>query len=285
MSISNSVFVTGGTGNIGSAIVQELIAHSYQVKVLCKTAQSAHKATQLGATVVMGSLCEPQSWLSTLADCRAIIHTACTFDAQMGETDAALMRAIADQATTRNTPLIVIYTAGCWTYGSHDAVITETTPKHSVADFQWMLDNQVWLRDKENIDLRVVSPANVVREEEHYLPPILSWELQRCGHPVLPQGEAQTWSLVERQNLAELYRLVLERGRSGEEYIGSAEHRAPLASLLQQLSEQPIECGQAALWAEQYGSWTGGYALQQVFSSDKAIRELGWQPRPFLNLD
>jgi hypothetical protein len=91
-------------------------------------------------------------------------------------------------------------------------VITETTPKHSVADFQWMLDNIAWLSDKENIDLRVVSPVNVVCEEEHYLPPILSWEIERCGHPVLPADETQTWPLVERTNLAELYRLVLERG-------------------------------------------------------------------------
>ncbi|WP_125561070.1 NAD-dependent epimerase/dehydratase family protein [Pseudoalteromonas rubra] len=285
MSKHKSVFVTGGTGNIGSAIVQELIAHGYQVKVLCRNATSADKAEQLGATAVTGSLTGPQPWLSELTNCDVFIHTACTFDNKMGEIDATLMQAVAEYALTRTTPLILVYTAGCWAYGSHDAVITETTPKHSVADFQWMLDNIAWLSDKENIDLRVVSPVNVVCEEEHYLPPILSWEIERCGHPVLPTDEAQTWSLVERQNLAELYRLVLERGKSGEEYIGSAEHRAPLASLLRQLSEQPIECGQAAQWAKQYGSWTEGYALQQVFSSDKAMRELGWQPRPFLNLD
>ncbi|WP_125783520.1 NAD-dependent epimerase/dehydratase family protein [Pseudoalteromonas rubra] len=285
MNTNKSVLVTGGTGNIGSAIVAELLAQGYQVKVLCKDATSAQKAQDMGAVAVAGSLTEPQRWLEALTACEAMIHTACTFDEQMGAIDTALMQAVAGHALGRTAPLVLVYTAGCWAYGSHETVITETTPKHSVADFQWMLDNIAWLSDKENIDLRVVSPANVVREEEHYLPPILSWELERCGHPVLPADEAQTWPLVERKNLAELYRLVLERGRQGEEYIGSAEHRAPLAHLLRQLSEQPIECAQAAQWAEIYGTWTEGYALQQVFSSDKAIRELGWQPKPFLNLD
>lgn len=278
----NSVFVTGGTGNIGGAIVEELLSHRYQVKVLCKDETSANKANKVGAIPVLGSLTEPKTWLDELFPCDAFIHTACTFDEHMGKTDYALMHAIADHAQQRIQPLILLYTAGCWTYGSHDEVITELTPKSSVADFQWMLDGIEFLTNKENIELRIVSPANVVRSEDHYLPPILTWELERLGHPGLPKDNSQTWSLVERKNLAELYRLVLERGKKGEEYIGSAEHRAPLNHLLQKLSPHPVECGLEAQWAEYYGSWTEGYSLTQVFSSEKAIQELGWVPRKFI---
>ncbi|CAM3206844.1 NAD(P)H-binding protein [Vibrio neptunius] len=283
MSTINSAFVTGGTGNIGSAIVQELLAHKYQVKVLCKDEDSAGKVTHMGATPVLGSLTKPQAWVNELYECGVFIHTACTFDEHMADVDHAVMQAIANNALQRINPLIVVYTAGCWTYGSHDDVITESTPKQSVADFQWMLDSIEFLSGRENIDLRVVSPANVVSEEEHFLPPILSWELERCGHPTLPKDETQTWSLVERKNLAQLYRLVAENGRNGEEYIGSAEHRAPLKDILQKLSDQPLECGLESQWAELYGTWTEGYSLTQVFSSDKAIRELGWQPKTFLS--
>lgn len=279
LSANKSVFVTGGTGNIGSAIVEELITHKYQVKALCKDANSASNAEKVGAIPIRGSLTQPQTWLEELEHCDVFIHTACTFDEHMGDVDYALMQAISKQAAQRNNPLILVYTAGCWTFGDHTQVITELTPKNSIADFQWMLDNIAFLSNKENIDLRVVSPVNVVSQEQHFLPPILLWEIERCGHPTLPAEESQTWPLVERKNLAELYRLVMEKGRKGEEYIGSAEHRAPLKSLLQQLSSQPIESDMKEQWAKIYGTWTEGYGLTQVFSSEKAISELGWQPK------
>jgi len=241
MPLIKSVFVTGGTGNIGSSIVEELIAHKYQVMALCKDANSASNAENMGAIPVHGSLTQLSTWIYELENCDALIHTACTFDESMGDVDYALMKAISEQTAQRNSPLILVYTAGCWTFGDHTQVITELTPKNSISDFQWMLDNIAFLSDIENIDLRVVSPANVVSQEQHFLPPILLWEIERCGHPTLPVEESQTWPLVERKNLAELYRLVMEKGRKGEEYICSAEQSAPLNRLLRKLSSQPIE--------------------------------------------
>ncbi|BBN80696.1 hypothetical protein PA25_06810 [Pseudoalteromonas sp. A25] len=280
--IEKSVLITGGTGNIGSAVVEELLTFGYEVKVLCKDAASALKAKSMGALPVRGALQNASDWQSHIETCAALIHTACTFDEQMGKVDYDFLENIAWHAAHRPEPLIFLYTSGCWTYGSHQQVICEKTQKSSTADFRWMLDSIEFLSRQKGIELRVVSPTNVVSEQSQFLPPILLWEMERCGHPVMPQGEEQTWSLIERRNLAQLYRLVLENGRSGEEYIGSAEHQAPIKRLLENLSSERIETGALACWARFYGRWVEGYGLTQVFSSDKAIEELGWRPKKFV---
>ncbi|CAH9049805.1 hypothetical protein PSECIP111854_00373 [Pseudoalteromonas sp. CIP111854] len=284
MNDTKSVIITGGTGNIGSAVVEELLCHGYCVKVLCRSADSANKAKSMGAEPILGSLIKASTWLEELAQCDALIHTACTFDEHMGDVDYKFMQVIAKHAANRSTPLILLYTSGCWTYGSHEQVITELTPKNSLLDYQWMLESIDFLSKCKNIDLRVVSPANVVCEKTYYLPPILSWEIERCGHPTLPRGAVQTWPLVERKNLAQLYRLVFERGQSGDEYIGSAEHKAPINKLLAQRSAKKIEEYALAKWIKHYGTWTEGYSLQQVFSSNKAVGQLGWQPKKFITV-
>ena len=282
MTTINSVLVTGGTGNIGSAIVIELLRHHYDVSILCRSAESAALAKKMGAKVVLGSMDGPQRWLAVLTEYETLIHTACSFTEDMGKVDMAFMQAIVQaitqQTEKRLTPLTLIYTAGCWLYGSHDRVITETTTKRSIVDFQWMTDSMDYLRAQPQIDMRIVSPANVVNKDQHNVPPILLWELARCGQPCLPSDEMLTWSLVERENLTELYRLVLEKGQRGEEYIGSAKPAASVLSLAKTLSSQAVKEHAYNEWLAIYGSWTEGYILQQEFSSDKAIDELGWQP-------
>ena len=282
MTINHAVLVTGGTGNIGSAIVSELLHHHYDVTILCRSEESANRATKLGAKVLLGSINESKTWLGELDQYESLIHTACSFSEDMGQIDMAFMHVLAHQSKQRLAPLKLIYTAGCWTYGSHKNIITETTQKQSTIDFQWMLESIDYLSSQTTIDLRVVSPTNVVNKEEHNVPPILLWELERCGQPVIPSDETLTWSLVERENLAELYRLVLEKGQRGEEYIGSAESTASVISLAKKLSSQPIKAQAYNEWLASYGSWTEGYTLQQEFSSQKAIKELGWQPKALL---
>ncbi|MEN2375495.1 NAD-dependent epimerase/dehydratase family protein [Lactiplantibacillus plantarum] len=61
------VFITGGTGFVGSAVVQELVANGFEVVGLARSETSAQKLISWGAQPVRGSLTS----LSTLATAAA----------------------------------------------------------------------------------------------------------------------------------------------------------------------------------------------------------------------
>ncbi len=274
-----SVLVTGGTGNIGGAIVQELIKHHYSVTVLCRSEQSAEKAQSYGAAVLHGDIGDPSGWSDGLGDFDALIHTACSFEEDMGDIDRLFIRTIAQEAEKRRDDLIVLYTTGCWNFGSHADKVHESTEKVPMADFKWMLENGDYLLQQRGVDVRFVSPVNVVDVEVGSVPPILHWELERHGQPCVPETKDLTWSLIDRRNLAELYRLVLENGQSGEEYIGSGSDHS-VQELAQSLSDEPLKYVPLSDWSVTYGSWSEGYGLKQLFSSQKAMQTLGWVPKP-----
>ncbi len=70
------VFLTGSTGFVGRRILQDLIAHGYQVRCLVRRG-SEHKFTHYrdkGVETVSGSITDPGSLLGNLVGCDAVIN-------------------------------------------------------------------------------------------------------------------------------------------------------------------------------------------------------------------
>jgi uncharacterized protein len=68
------VFVTGGTGLVGSVLVPRLLARGDQVVLLSRRAEAAQKFA--GATVVLGDPTQAGPWMDSIAGCDAVIHLA-----------------------------------------------------------------------------------------------------------------------------------------------------------------------------------------------------------------
>lgn len=68
------VFVTGGTGFVGSAILQQLVEAEHGVRALVRPGSEGKLAVQTGVEIVPGDATEPETLDGALDGCDAVIH-------------------------------------------------------------------------------------------------------------------------------------------------------------------------------------------------------------------
>ncbi|MFD8084126.1 condensation domain-containing protein [Kitasatospora sp. NPDC059722] len=90
---AGTVLVTGATGGVGAAVLQELMARGRPVRALVRP-ESAHLPALDGVEVAEGDLADPDSLRRAVEGADAVIHAACTFTDHA--TDVAAMRALVD---------------------------------------------------------------------------------------------------------------------------------------------------------------------------------------------
>lgn len=72
----NSVFVTGGTGFIGSHLVRRLTSQGTHCYCLVRCPERGRRLQAMGATVVVGSLQDRSSYEAVLPNCDTVLHLA-----------------------------------------------------------------------------------------------------------------------------------------------------------------------------------------------------------------
>jgi dihydroflavonol-4-reductase len=74
--VSGSVFVTGGSGFIGGALITRLVRDGRDVRALARSDAAAQAVTFLGATAIDGDLHDQVALLRGMRGCRTVFHVA-----------------------------------------------------------------------------------------------------------------------------------------------------------------------------------------------------------------
>lgn len=278
------VLLLGGTGSIGSAILEELTAHGHSVTALARSEKAATVLAENGAAPLSGDLTRPEEWAPAISGFDAVIQAAAAFDTDMGAIDKGVLEAIVENTAGRKDPLRVIYTGGCWLYGeTGKQIANETTPYDPLPSFAWMAENWQWLCKADGIAPILIHPAMVYDHHGGVLSRYI--EAARNGEPIEIWGTPDaTWPLVHRADLASAYRLAMEAAPAGQSYCVAAETGVSTGSLADAVAARskpviPHKILPLEEAIERLGDWAAGPALKQRMSGAKIRHDLGWKPR------
>ena len=298
------VFILGGSGLIGMAVVQNLIAAGHDVFALARSDQSLAKLAAIGAHPIRGDIRDPAPWCDTLPTVDGVIHLACDFANDMAAIDARFLgelipalHRISDQ--TGHTPRF-IYTGGSWLFPANrldHGFGNETTPLDPLPDFAWMVFGLSKILFDAKLHGMVIHPGTVYRtnpgtqitEPPSDLPGGVLYEMVRSARDenrieIVGDGTV-LWPMVHTDDLADLYRRVFEHGKRGQSYIGvgvKGIRTAVLARLIAARfgnSDCDISHISPDQAAQKYGQWAHGLGHSHRLSSQKAMAKLGWHPR------
>lgn len=275
------IFVTGATGFIGSAIVQELREAGHHVVGLARSEAAASALTAAGADVHPGSLDDLDSLKRGAAASDAVIHTAFVHDfaayAAAGETDQRAIQALGSALIGSDRPLIV--TAGLAGLRTDGHPGTEDdTPGASPR----MSEPAAMALAAQGVRASVIRLSPSVHDDGDggFVPTLISIARQKGVSAYVGDG-LNRWPAVHRLDAAHLYRLVLEQGTAGARYHGVADEGVPIrdiAVVIGRHLNMPVMSKSPEEAADHFGWMARFVGMDIPASSTVTQQQLGWKP-------
>ncbi|WP_413099358.1 NAD-dependent epimerase/dehydratase family protein [Streptomyces sp. Inha503] len=271
------VFVTGGSGYIGKAVISALLRHGHTVRALARSERAAHTVEALGAAPVRGGLSDLGVLNEAAAHAEAVIHLA---QAEKGEEDSAAATAMQDGIGAGT----YVHTGGTWVYGDTDGLVDEDAPWNPPALVAWRrpVEDAVLARAARGGRPVIVRPGLLYGGENRLIDVFFTQPGRQAGAIAYIGDGAQHWALVHVDDLAELYVAAL-RARAGSVYAGVGGVN-PTAKEVAQAVSHGIGLGgkTVSLTLEQaradMGLIADAFALDQRLTPARARAELGWVP-------
>jgi nucleoside-diphosphate-sugar epimerase len=273
------VFLTGGTGYVGSAVLESLVRGGHQVDALVRHSEAAARVQARGANPVLGNLLQSASWRDAAAAADGVIHAATEYGPRVREIDAA---AIDVFTTLPRSKRFLIYTSGIWVLGPAPAPIDETAPLNPIEIVAWRPAHEARVLDAASAGFRaiVVRPGVVYGGSRGIVGDVLK-DAANSLVRIVGRGDNH-WPLIYDRDLGELYvRLVNTPEASGVYHAtdGGAETvNEIVAALAEHAPTEPsIRHVPLAEARKKMGPYADALALDQIVRSPRA-RALGWAP-------
>lgn len=277
------VFITGGTGLIGSAVVAELLSAGHSVLSLARSDASAQRSTQAGATVLRGSLSDLDVLREGARQADGVIHLAFANDFSSPE---ALARAVAEESAALNAlgealigtgrPLVTV----SGTPLAPGRASTEADPLPTdgpVGGRSVSVERALSLAPRGVRSTSVRLPRTVHRDGQGGFAGLLTDIARRTGTVGYPGDGTQRWPAVHALDAAVLFRLALEKAPAGSAWHAVADEGDAVRDITAVIGRR-LGLPVASVPQETFGPIGPVFAADQPASSDRTRAALGWEP-------
>ena len=275
------IFVTGATGFVGSAVVQELLANGHRVLGLSRSDAGAAQLEQAGADILRGTIQELDILRRGASEADGVAHLAFNHDfsrfAENIADDTRAIEAIGAALEGTDRPLIVTSGLALQAAGT---IATES-------------DNPAPHFPRQSEAAAAASavrlPPSTHGKGDHGFVPILINIAREKGVAAYIGDGQNRWAATHRLDAAQVFRLALERGAEDGPFHAVAEESIPFRRIAEAIGEGlklPV-VSLAPEEAEAHFGWFATFAGFDLAASSARTRALlGWEPsRPALLAD
>ena len=274
------VLLTGGTGYVGSAVLDALVRHGHHVDALVRNSEGASRVQARGAHPIVGDILNAASWREAAATADGAVHAAVDYSAKQRAVDAAALDVLL--ALPKRSGRFLVYTSGIWVLGAAPQPIDENAPINPIELVSWRPthEQRVLASAADGIRAVVVRPGIVYGGARGIVGDLLQDAFNSLVR-IVGSGDNH-WPLVYDRDLAELYaRLVDSAEASGVYHAtdgGSETVNEIVAALAEHAPTPPsIRHVPLAEARKKMGAYADALALDQIVRSPRA-RALGWAP-------
>jgi nucleoside-diphosphate-sugar epimerase len=275
------VALTGPTGFIGSHVLDDLQEHGHEVTACVRAEPQAEAVEARGATAAIVDLYDSTAVARVFRGVDGAIHTASPGDQTSADLDAAVVDAAIEAFTGTAKPYA--HVSGLWIYGSNLSV-TEDSPFDAPALVAWKLPIQARLLYGSDIRGAVVVSGTAYGDGGGGMPGLLLGSPRdEAGKLIMLGSGRQHWATVHVADLAEVFRLVLER-ESARGYFIVEDESHPTVAELTEAAAVAVGAPGAVSGSDDEARGRLGDAFAEVLlldqsaSANKARVELGWRP-------
>ena len=278
------VFITGGTGLIGSAVVAELLGSGHTVLALARSDASASAAQAVGAEPLRGALADLDVLRAGVARTDGVIHLAFGHDFSSPDALAKSVAEEGDALATLGEALVgsdrpfVTCSGTPWVPGR---VSTEADPVPTDGPVGGRGRAVTAVLDLASRGVRssaIRLPRTVHNQGKGGFAGLLANIARRTGVSGYPGDGTQRWPAVHALDAAVLFRLALERAEAGTSWHAVAaegDRVRDIAAVIGRRLGLPVQ----PVPTETFGPLGPIFAADQPSSSTHTRQALGWEPK------
>ena len=277
------VFITGGTGLIGSAVVAELLRHDHTVLALVRSDASERAAQAAGAETIRGGLTDLDVLRAGAAETDGAIHLAFSNDFSSAEAlassvaeESAAVETIGEALVGSDRPFVVC-SGTPWIPGRLSTESDPTSTDGPVGGRGRAVVGVLELASRGVRSSAVRLPRTVHHQGAGGFAGLLTQIARQSGVSGYPGDGTQRWPAVHALDAAVLFRLALESAPAGTTWHAVADEGdqvRDIAAVIGRRLGLPVQ----SVPPESYGPLGAIFANDQPSSSTHTREALGWQP-------